>query len=183
MNLCDTNLSPACQQRLKESLFDDEQLLWVGQPVPEPWASPAGFFVFFGAVWVSALLYGICRGGSPAMAFALIPFTGMLFAPLFINKWMQRRTIYALTNQRARVLRYTALGYISLAYVPVPDMVKSREELPGGLVNLVLGKNPYVANKRGGNLKLVPEGFLRITAADAERVLPLIRQLESTQLR
>ena len=117
------------------------------------------------------------------MAFALIPFTGMLFAPLFINKWMQRRTIYALTNQRARVLRYTVLGYISLAYVPVPDMVKSREELPGGLVNLVLGKNPYVANKRGGNLELVPEGFLRITAADAERVLPLIRQLESTQLR
>lgn len=182
MNLCDTNLSPACRQRLKESLFDDEQLLWVGQPVPEPWASPAGFFVFFGAFWVSALLYGICRGGSPAMAFALIPFTGMLFAPLF-NKWMQRRTIYALTNQRARVLRYTALGYISLAYVPVPDMVKSREELPGGLVNLVLGKNPFAACKRGGHMELVPEGFLRITAADAERVLPLIRQLESTQLR
>jgi hypothetical protein len=182
MNLCDTNLSPACRQRLKESLFDDEQLLWVGQPVPEPWASPAGFFVFFGAFWVSSLLYGLCSGGSPAMAFALIPFTGMLFAPLF-NKWMQRRTIYALTNQRARVLRYTALGYISLSYVPVPDMVKSRDELPGGLVNLVLGKNPYVANKRGGNLKLVPEGFLRITAADVEQVLPLIRQLESTQPR
>lgn len=182
MNLCDTSLSPACRQRLKESLFDDEQLLWVGQPVPEPWASPAGFFVFFGAVWVIVLLYGICRGGSPAMIFALIPFTGMLFAPLF-NKWMQQRTIYALTNQRARVLRYTALGYISLAYVPVPDMVKSHDELPGGLVNLVLGKNPYVANKRGGNLKLVPEGFLRISAADAEKVLPLIRQLESTQSR
>ena len=182
MNLCDTSLSPSCRQRLKESLFDDEQLLWVGQPVPEPWASPAGFFVFFGAVWVISLLYGLCSGGSPAMAFALIPFTGMLFAPLF-NKWMQRRTIYALTNQRARVLRYTALGYISLSYVPVPDMVKSLDELPGGLVNLVLGKNPYVANKRGGNLKLAPEGFLRITAADAEKVLPLIRQLESTQSR
>lgn len=182
MNLCDTNLSPACQQRLKESLFDDEQLLWVGQPVPEPWASPAGFFVFFGAFWVSALLYGICRGGSPAMAFALIPFTGMLFAPLF-NKWMQQRTIYALTNQRARVLRYTALGYISLAYVPVPDMVKSREELPGGLVNLVLGKNPYVANKRGGNLKLVPEGFLNLSAEDAAVVESLIMQLEESQTK
>lgn len=182
MNLCDTNLSPACQQRLKESLFDDEQLLWVGQPVPEPWASPAGFFVFFGAFWVSALLYGICRGGSPAMAFALIPFTGMLFAPLF-NKWMQQRTVYAVTNQRARVLRYTALGYISLAYVPVPDMVKSREELPGGLVNLVLGKNPYVANKRGGNLKLVPEGFLNLSAEDAAVVESLIMQLEESQTK
>lgn len=179
MNLCDTSLSPSCRQRLKESLFDDEQLLWVGQPVPEPWASPAGFFVLFGAFWVSALLYGLCRGGSPAMAFALIPFTGMLFAPL-INKRMQLRTVYAVTNQRARVLRYTALGYISLSFVPVPGMIKSREELSGGLVNLVLGKNPYVANKRGGNLKLVPEGFLRITAADAEKVLPLIRQLESS---
>ena len=182
MNLCDTNLSPACQQRLKESLFDDEQLLWVGQPVPEPWASPAGFFVFFGALWVSALLYGLCSGGSPAMAFALIPFIGMLFAPLF-NKWMQQRTIYALTNQRARVLRYTALGYISLAYVPVPDMVKSREELPGGLVNLVLGKNPYVANKRGGNLKLVPEGFLNLSAEDAAVVESLIMQLEESQTK
>ena len=182
MNLCDTNLSPACRQRLKESLFDDEQLLWVGQPVPEPWASPAGFFVFFGAFWVSALLYGLCRGGSPAMIFALIPFTGMLFAPL-INKRMQLRTVYAVTNQRARVLRYTALGYISLSFVPVPGMIKSREELPGGLVNLVLGKNPFAASKRGGHMELVPEGFLRITAADAERVLPLIRQLESTQLR
>ena len=182
MDLCDTNLSPACRQKLKESLFDDEQLLWVGQPVPEPWASPAGFFVVFGAFWVSALLYGICRGGSPAMAFALIPFIGMLLAPLF-NKWMQRRTVYAVTNQRARVLRYTALGYISLSYVPVPDMVKSRDELPGGLVNLVLGKNPYVANKRGGNLELAPEGFLRLSAADAKQVLPLIRQLESTQPR
>ena len=182
MNLCDTNLSPACQQRLKESLFDDEQLLWVGQPVPEPWASPAGFFVFLGAFWVSALLYGLCRGGSPAMAFALIPFIGMLFAPLF-NKWMQQRTIYALTNQRARVLRYTALGYISLAYVPVPDMVKSREELPGGLVNLVLGKNPYVANKRGGNLELVPEGFLNLSAEDAAVVESLIMQLEESQTK
>ena len=182
MNLCDTKLSPACRQRLKESLFDDEQLLWVGQPVPEPWASPAGFFVFFGAVWVSSLLYGLCSGGSPAMAFALIPFIGMLFAPLF-NKWMQRRTIYALTNQRARVLRYTALGYISLAYVPVPDMVKSREELPGGLVNLVLGKNPYIANKRGGNLKLVPEGFLNLSAEDAAVVESLIMQLEESQTK
>ena len=182
MNLCDTNLSPACRQKLKESHFDDEQLLWVGQPVPEPWASPAGFFVLFGAFWVSALLYGLCRGGSPAMIFALIPFTGMLFAPL-INKRMQLRTVYAVTNQRARLLRYTALGYISLSFVPVPGMIKSREELPGGLVNLVLGKNPFAASKRGGHMELVPEGFLRITAADAERVLPLIRQLESTQLR
>ena len=180
MNLCDTNLSPACQQRLKESLFDDEQLLWVGQPVPEPWASPAGFFVFFGAFWVSALLYVICRGGIPAMIFALIPFIGMLFAPL-INKRMQQRTVYAVTNQRARVLRYTALGYISLSYVPVPGMIKSREELPSGLVNLVLGKNPYIAIERGGRRQLAPEGFLRISAADAEQVLPLIRQLESSQ--
>lgn len=182
MNLCDTSLSLACRQRLKESLFDDEQLLWVGQPVPEPWASPAGFFVFFGVVWVSALLYGICSGGSPAMFFALVPFIGMLFAPL-INKRMQQRTVYALTNQRARVLRYTALGYISLSFVPVPDMVKSCDELPGGLVNLVLGKNPYVASKRGGNLKPVPDGFLRLSAADAEVVLPLIRQLETSQTR
>ncbi len=182
MDLCDTNLSPACRQKLQEHLPEDEKLLWVGQPVPEPWASPAGFFVFFGAVWVSALLYGICRGGSPAMAFALIPFIGMLLAPLF-NKWMQRRTVYALTNQRARVLRYTALGYISLSYVPVPDMVKSRDELPGGLVNLVLGKNPYIATGRGGRGKLAPEGFLRISAADAEQVLPLIRQLESSAIQ
>lgn len=179
MNLCDTNLSPTCRQRLKESLFDDEQLLWVGQPVPEPWASPAGFFVLFGAFWVSALLYVLCQVGSPAMAFALIPFTGMLFAPL-INKRMQLRTVYAVTNQRARVLRYTALGYISLSFVPVPGMIKSREELPGGLVNLVLGKNPFAASKRGGHMELVPEGFLRITASDAEKVLPLIRQLESS---
>ena len=183
MDLCDTNLSPACRQKLKESLFDDEQLLWVGQPVPEPWASPAGFFVFFGAFWVSALLYVICRVGSAAMIFALIPFIGMLFAPLFINKWMQQRTIYAVTNQRACVLRYTVLGYISLSYVPVPDMVKSRDELPGGLVNLVLGKNPYIATVRGGRGKLAPEGFLRITAADAEQVLHLIRQLESSTIQ
>ena len=113
------------------------------------------------------------------MIFALIPFTGMLFAPL-INKWMQQRTVYAVTNQRARVLRYTALGYISLSFVPVPGMIKSREELPGGLVNLVLGKNPFAASKCGGNMKLLPEGFLRLSAADAELVLPLIRQLESS---
>jgi hypothetical protein len=47
-------------------------------------------------------------------------------------------------------------------------------------VNLVLGKNPFAASKRGSNLKLLPEGFLRITAADAEKVLPLIGQLESS---
>ena len=181
MNLCDTNLSLDCRQKLQDRLFDDEKLLWVGQPVPEPWASPAGFFVLFGAFWVSALLYGICRGGSPAMAFALIPFIGMLFAPL-INKRMQQRTVYAVTNQRARVLRYTALGYISLSYVPVPGMIKSREELPSGLVNLVLGVNPYVASKNGGRSKLVPEGFLRLTSVDAEKVMSLIRQLESSQI-
>ena len=180
MDLCDTNLSPACRQKLQEHLPEDEKLLWVGQPVPEPWASPAGFFVLFGAFWVSALLYVICQGGLPVMIFALIPFIGMLFAPL-INKRMQQRTVYAVTNQRARVLRYTALGYISLSYVPVPGMIKSREELPSGLVNLVLGKNPYIAIERGGRRKLAPDGFLRITAADAEHVLPLIRQLASSQ--
>ena len=67
------------------------------------------------------------------------------------------------------------MGNVSLIYEPKPGMVKLRQELPGGLVNLVLGNCPYTRNKRGG---LVPEGFLRLTAADAEKVLPLIRQLE-----
>lgn len=116
------------------------------------------------------------------MIFALIPFTGMLFAPL-INKRMQLRTVYAVTNQRARVLRYTALGYISLAYVPVPGMIKSREELPGGLVNLVLGKNPFAASKRGGHMELVPEGFLNLSAEDAAVVESLIMQLEESQTK
>ena len=112
------------------------------------------------------------------MYFLLIPFIGMLFAPL-VNKRMQQRTVYAVTNQRARVLRCTALGYISLPFVPVPGMIKSREELPGGMVNLVLGKSSISSTNDVPD----PEGFLNITAEDAAVVEPLIMQLEESYTR
>ena len=174
MNLCDTNHSLACQHRLRDRLFDDERLLWVGQPVPNPWASPAGFFCLFGSVWGVGVLAEVCRGASPAFLVLLLPLAVLMCAPL-ISRWMQNQAVYAITSRGARVLRYGVMGNVSLIYEPKPGMVKLRQELPGGLVNLVLGNCPYTRNKRGG---LVPEGFLRLTTADAEKVLPLIRQLE-----
>ena len=174
MDLCDTKLSLACQHRLRDRLFDDERLLWVGQPVPNPWASPAGFFCLFGSVWGVGVLAEVCRGASPAFLVLLLPLAVLMCAPL-ISRWMQKQAVYAITSRGARVLRYGVMGNVSLIYEPKPGMVKLRQELPGGLVNLVLGNCPYTRNKRGG---LVPEGFLRLTTADAEKVLPLIRQLE-----
>lgn len=174
MNLCDTILSLACQHRLRDRLFDDERLLWVGQPVPNPWASPAGFFCLFGSVWGVGVLAAVCHGVSPAFLVLLLPLAVLMCAPL-ISRWMQNQAVYAITSRGARVLRYGVMGNVSLIYEPKPGMVKLRQELPGGLVNLVLGNCPYTRNKRGG---LVPEGFLRLTTADAEKVLPLIRQLE-----
>lgn len=174
MNLCDTNLSLACRQKLQDRLFDDEKLLWVGQPVPDPWASPAGFFCLFGSMWGVAVLVEVCRGASPAFLCLLLPLAVLMCAPL-ISRWMQKQAVYAITSRGARVLRYGVMGNVSLIYEPKPGMVKLRQELPGGLVNLVLGNCPYTRNKRGG---MVPEGFLRLTTADAEKVLPLIRQLE-----
>ena len=177
MNLCDTNLSLDCRQKLQDRLFDDEKLLWVGQPVPEPWASPAGFFCLFGSMWGVAVLVEVCRGASPAFLCLLLPLAVLMCAPL-ISRWMQQQSVYAVTSRGARVLRCSAMGNVSLLYEPKPGMVKARLELRGGLVNLVMGNCPYTHYKGGGG---APEGFLRITAADAERVLPLIRQLESSQ--
>jgi hypothetical protein len=178
MNLCDTNLSLACQHRLRDRLFDDERLLWVGQPVPNPWASPAGFFCLFGSVWGVGVLAAVCRGVSPAFLVLLLPFAVLMCAPL-ISRWMQKQAVYAITSRGARVLRYGVMGNVSLIYEPKPGMVKLRQELPGGLVNLVMGNCPYTHYKSGGS---APEGFLRLTAADAEKVLPLIRQLESSTI-
>ena len=90
---------------------------------------------------------------------------------------MQQQSVYAVTSRGARVLRCSAMGNVSLLYEPKPRMVKARQELRGGLVNLVMGNCPYTHYKNGAS---APEGFLRLTAADAERILPLIRQLESS---
>ena len=174
MNLCDTNLSPACQQKLRDRLFDDEKLLWVGQPVPDPWASPAGFFCVGGSLWTMGLLVVVCRDGNLAFLAVMLPCIVLMCAPL-ISKWMQQQAVYAITSRGARVLRCSAMGKVSLLYEPKPGMVKARQALRGGLVNLVMGNCPYTHYKNGAS---APEGFLRLTAADAERILPLIRQLE-----
>jgi hypothetical protein len=148
MNLCDTNLSLACQHRLRDRLFDDERLLWVGQPVPNPWASPAGFFCLGGSVWGVGVLAEVCHGASPAFLVLLLPLAVLMCAPL-ISRWMQKQAVYAITSRGARVLRCSAMGKVSLLYEPKPGMVKARQALRGGLVNLVMGNCPYTHYKNG----------------------------------
>lgn len=111
--------------RLNEALRDKERLVWLGRPAPKLCTVqrllPIPFFTGFALFWASGLwlLTRDVFTGSVTlpMVLFLIPFFPVPFVVLsigFSGLWearQLRRSVYALTDHRALVLRKTLFGY------------------------------------------------------------------------
>lgn len=116
----DSTLPDEVQNCIRSELRDGEQLVWVGQPLPGRFARWAWFRVIWSIPWVMiplilmvaslvAIFGGNVQGGEATywvlLVFA-IPFLSIGLANLSAPYWARRRgkrTIYAITNQRAIV--------------------------------------------------------------------------------
>jgi hypothetical protein len=117
-------IDPALQNLVNSEMESGEKLQWSGQPEPTRLAKgalPILFFAIpwtaFACFWVTMASMGVShsKGIGPFMLFPLfgLPFVliglGMLSSPIFVYT-QAKRTVYAITNKRALVLKAGGRG-------------------------------------------------------------------------
>lgn len=152
-------------------LAGDERLLWEGRPEPGITLSRsslarlllAAFFLFNAVLW---------WGASLAVAFALLAGGLWLGEKELANLFLGGRRRYALTTERALVLRKRPLGGVELQGWPITDktIVTLDDRQPG---HVSFGFEP-VAMKRNRQVRAV--GFDRIR--NPREVYDMIRRLQ-----
>jgi hypothetical protein len=89
-----------------------EQLLWHGKPDPAVWFTPADLYVIpVSVLWCSFMIFcevDVIREGGPVASSWGIPFVAaglyFVFGRFLCKRYQKRRTVYAITTQRALVL-------------------------------------------------------------------------------
>ena len=89
-----------------------EQLLWQGKPDPAVWFTPADLYVMpISVLWCGfAIIWdvGVSREGGPLARIWGIPFVAVglyfVFGRFLRKRYQKRRTVYAITTQRALVV-------------------------------------------------------------------------------
>lgn len=110
-------VDPKIAGRLQPYLLDGERLTWTGRP-------PTGlilvaqdaFLIPFSLMWGGFAIFwestALITGASAFFALWGVPFVliglFMIFGRFFADAWVRSRTLYALTNRRALVLRSVA---------------------------------------------------------------------------
>lgn len=173
--------------RLRAELDQDEQLLWVGQPLPGRFKRqalpivllgiPVSAFIF---CWLIAVLEGPPgMGGLMKLLFLLcgVPFAlmalGMLFSPYWFS-WQATHTCYAVTDRRAITWQAGLFGKTTIrSYAPAALAKICRREYADGSGDLVFeevtphpGEFPFRTTTR--------RGFIAI--AQAREVESLLRK-------
>ncbi|TWT99396.1 hypothetical protein Pla108_03330 [Botrimarina colliarenosi] len=108
-----------------ERLLDpDEELLWLGQPIPEAYGRRFIGCVVGGVLWLLfiALLAHSCASNpapQPTSGYFFLGVLGLLgvagcWMPL-VGRWMARRTVYGVTNRRVFATSTWGLGLASWA--------------------------------------------------------------------
>jgi hypothetical protein len=100
------------QNRLRREMAAGEQLLWSGRPDDHGWIRPQDtFLVPFSIMWGGFAIFweaGVLSSSS-ARSSVIFPLWGVLFVLIglylmvgrfFARRWIRRRTIYAVTDQR-----------------------------------------------------------------------------------
>ena len=89
-----------------------EQLLWHGKPDPAVWFTPADLYVIpVSVLWCGFAIFweaGVSGEGGPVAGIWGIPFVAaglyFVFGRFFGKRYPKRRTVYAITTQRALVV-------------------------------------------------------------------------------
>ncbi len=144
------NLPPELDARVRSELQSDEQLLWVGQPLPGRFARAGCVMALFGVpftafalFWMGMASMGGFAGGGLFACFPLfgLPFVvvglGLLTSPYWLRQ-KAKRTCYALTGRRAIVWNAGWFGSLEVrSYEPSQLTRIRRVEYPDGCGDLV----------------------------------------------
>ncbi len=172
MKLSDTDLSFADRQMVEANLMQNEEVLWVGKPVPRLFsASNLGAFIF-SLPWLAFISFWTFMAAQTSLAFAAfsIPFW-CIGIGLFSSPWWglrkQKRTVLVITNRRAMELYPGFFGAMKSHVWPLePGMVKSCTVRKDGSGDLILGHETR-HSKNGTHT--VAQGFMNV---------PEVRRLE-----
>jgi hypothetical protein len=196
------NISNAARdipQLFQPDLQKNEKILWSGRPEPR-WFTAADFFLIpfsllwggFAFFWEGTVLHLYLTnpkaGPGIFMVFWGIPFVligfYMIFGRFFYQRWVQKNTFYALTNQRVIILsllRSRSTQALFLDNLPALCKTVNKE----GVGTLVFGGDPLAARLYGPGASATP-GFntsRRVQAPpafanikDVNRVYELIAQ-------
>lgn len=181
MNIDDLN--PPERAVLQNTLKKEEKLLWVGQPKPRLWTVLSTIIclcglapMVFGAVLIS-LLWGEER------LFLLVacvygvnvPLLLVVVAAPWIGLHWQRRCVYALTTERAIIIRYLLGKHRFRYFSDLKNQPKEHKGHVDGTVSLIMG----AGNISTTNGRPDPEGFLHLPAGAWQEPLQLLRGMSA----
>lgn len=164
------------RETLQNTLLRGERILWLGRPQPMLWTLRQ--CVMVGYLWLPALVmgcfsFGAWQEGFPTVVVVMVGVVALgllvltLASPWWGRSW-QRRTLYALTDSRAIVLRYRPWGGPVLIFRRHADMIHAFTRHRNGTVSLELGIS--ICWNRS------PEGFLYLPADAWEEPYTLMKQ-------
>ena len=164
------------REMLQNTLLRGERVLWLGRPQPMLWTLRQ--CVMVGYLWLPALVlgwftFGAWQEGFPTVVVVMVGVVALgllvltLASPWWGRSW-QRRTLYALTDSRAIVLRYRPWGGPVLIFRRHADMIHAFTRHRNGTVSLELGIS--ISWNRS------PEGFLYLPAEAWEEPYTLMKQ-------
>jgi len=170
-------LPPVLQDLVDRELEPDENLLWVGQPVPAFFVGLSfipflmgGPFTAFAIFWMG----GAIGMGAPLL-FALfgLPFVlaglAMLCSPLFLRRIL-KNTVYVITDQRAVILVKSFFSTEIVSHWPDDLEELRRKEKANGTGDVLFEGSSLNAQHTPG--KIPTNGFFNIPEArEVERLL------------
>jgi hypothetical protein len=177
------SFSPELADQIAAELGQDEQLIWAGQPRLDLATRAKYFLVPFGVIFAGfALVWMIVAGFITfgLMAPCGLPFLAAGIALIASPAWLRsraRKTVYALTNQRAIIWEPGWFGSRTVRNYTSAGLGRiSRTERPDGSGDLVFEEiNTYHHNTDGhGTWHTTQRGFLSIDAV--REVEALVRQ-------
>ncbi len=172
MKLSDTDLSFADRQMVEVNLMQNEEVLWVGKPIPRLFsAGSLGSFIF-SLPWLAFISFWTFMAAQSSLVFAAfsIPFW-CIGIGLFSSPWWglrrQKRTVLVITNRRAMELYPGIFGAMKSHVWPLDaGMVKSCTVRKDGSGDLILG---YETRHGKNGTHTEAQGFMNV---------PEVRRLE-----
>lgn len=165
MKLSDTDLTLADRQMVENNLMQNEDVLWVGKPIPRLFTGATQGSFLFSLPWLAFIAFwtwGAAQGSALFACFS-IPFwcvgLGLASSPWW-NKRKQGRTVFVITNRRAMELYPGFFGAQKSHVWPLePGMVKSCTVRKDGSGDLVLG---YEERHGKNGTHSVSQGFMSV---------------------
>lgn len=183
MKLSDTDLTLPDRQMVENNLMQQEELLWVGKPVPRLFsASNLGAFIF-SLPWLAFISFWSFMAAQTSLVFAAfsIPFWCVGIG-LFSSPWWglrrQKRTVLVITDRRAMELYPGVFGAQKSHVWPLESgMVKSCTMRKDGCGDLVLG---YEVRHGKHGTHSVAHGFMNVP--EVRRVEQFLYDLTEAKL-